>query len=79
MSTLFLCGGLSKNPSFVQMRTDITGRPVVLSQEGESVLVPAASLRAWASGCFTSVQEVMAKNEPSWGSCEFQMRGSKIP
>ena len=75
MSTLFLCGGLSKNPSSVQMRTDITGRPVVLSQEGESVLVHAASLRACASGCFTSVQEGMAKNEPSWGSCAFQMRG----
>lgn len=25
ISTLFLCGGLSKNPLFVQMHADITG------------------------------------------------------
>lgn len=27
LSTLFLCGGLSKNPLFVQMHADITGKP----------------------------------------------------
>ena len=75
VSTLYVCGGLSKNPLSVQMCRDITGRPVVLSQEVESVLVGAASVRACASGCFTSVQEAMAKNEPSWESCAFQMRG----
>lgn len=26
LSTLFLCGGLSKNPLFVQMHADITGK-----------------------------------------------------
>lgn len=26
VSTLFLCGGLSKNPLFVQMHADITGK-----------------------------------------------------
>ena len=26
ISTLFLCGGLSKNPLFVQMHADITGK-----------------------------------------------------
>ncbi|EPQ09958.1 FGGY carbohydrate kinase domain-containing protein [Myotis brandtii] len=56
ISTLFLCGGLSKNPLFVQMHADITGMPVVLSQEVESVLVGAAILGACASGDFTSVQ-----------------------
>nr|XP_045007218.1 FGGY carbohydrate kinase domain-containing protein isoform X4 [Jaculus jaculus] len=61
LSTLFLCGGLSKNPLFVQMHADITGVPVVLSQEVESVLVGAAILGACASGDFTSVQEAMAK------------------
>ncbi|XP_055978249.1 FGGY carbohydrate kinase domain-containing protein isoform X2 [Sorex fumeus] len=58
--TLFLCGGLSKNPLFVQMHADITGLPVVLSQEVESVLVGAAILGASASGDFASVQEAMA-------------------
>uniref|UniRef100_A0A4W2DZ77 FGGY carbohydrate kinase domain-containing protein n=1 Tax=Bos indicus x Bos taurus TaxID=30522 RepID=A0A4W2DZ77_BOBOX len=61
ISTLFLCGGLSKNPLFVQMHADITGLPVVLSQEVESVLVGAAVLGACASGDFASVQEAMAK------------------
>ena len=59
--TLFLCGGLSKNPLSVQMCGDITGRPVVLSQEVESVLVNAGRLRACASGDLTSVQEAMAR------------------
>nr|KAF6443782.1 FGGY carbohydrate kinase domain containing [Molossus molossus] len=57
ISTLFLCGGLSKNPLFVQMHADVTGMPVVLSQEVESVLVGAAILGACASGDFTSVQK----------------------
>ncbi|XP_059754925.1 FGGY carbohydrate kinase domain-containing protein isoform X4 [Balaenoptera ricei] len=61
ISTLFLCGGLGKNPLFVQMHADITGMPVVLSQEVESVLVGAAILGACASGDFASVQEAMAR------------------
>ncbi|XP_029421115.1 FGGY carbohydrate kinase domain-containing protein isoform X2 [Nannospalax galili] len=61
LSALFLCGGLSKNHLFVQMHSDITGMPVILSQEVESVLVGAAILGACASGDFTSVQEAMAR------------------
>ncbi|XP_050162520.1 FGGY carbohydrate kinase domain-containing protein isoform X2 [Myiozetetes cayanensis] len=61
INTLFLCGGLSKNPLFVQMHADITGKPVVLSREVESVLVGAAILAACASGDFASIQEAMAK------------------
>ncbi|XP_009285686.1 PREDICTED: FGGY carbohydrate kinase domain-containing protein isoform X2 [Aptenodytes forsteri] len=61
INTLFLCGGLSKNPLFVQMHADITGKPVVLSKEVESVLVGAAILGACASGDFASIQEAMAK------------------
>ncbi|XP_043376735.1 FGGY carbohydrate kinase domain-containing protein isoform X2 [Chelonia mydas] len=56
ISTLFLCGGLSKNPLFVEMHADITGKPIVLSKEVESVLVGAAILGACASGDFASVQ-----------------------
>ncbi|XP_053549603.1 FGGY carbohydrate kinase domain-containing protein [Bombina bombina] len=61
IGTLFLCGGLSKNPLFVQMHADITGLPVVLSKEVESVLVGAAILGACASGDFVSIQEAMEK------------------
>ncbi|XP_069498176.1 FGGY carbohydrate kinase domain-containing protein isoform X2 [Ambystoma mexicanum] len=59
INTLFLCGGLSKNPLFVQMHADITGMPVVLSKEVESVLVGAAVLGACACGDFTSIQDAM--------------------
>ncbi|KAM4641136.1 FGGY carbohydrate kinase domain-containing protein [Discoglossus pictus] len=59
--TLFLCGGLRKNPLFVQMHADITGLPVVLSKEVESVLVGAAILGACASGDFASIQDAMQK------------------
>ncbi|KAM8930001.1 FGGY carbohydrate kinase domain-containing protein [Pelodytes ibericus] len=61
ISTLFLCGGLSKNPLFVQMHADITGLPVVLSKEVESVLVGAAILGACASGDFPSIRDAMEK------------------
>ncbi|XP_077680067.1 FGGY carbohydrate kinase domain-containing protein isoform X4 [Eretmochelys imbricata] len=61
ISTLFLCGGLSKNPLFVEMHADITGKPIVLSKEVESVLVGAAILGACASGDFASVQEAMER------------------
>ncbi|XP_075037859.1 FGGY carbohydrate kinase domain-containing protein isoform X3 [Mixophyes fleayi] len=59
--SLFLCGGLSKNPLFVQTHADVTGLPVILSREVESVLVGAAILGACASGDFTSIQEAMQK------------------
>ncbi|KAJ6662570.1 hypothetical protein lerEdw1_011707, partial [Lerista edwardsae] len=56
VNTLFMCGGLSKNPLFVQMHADITGMPVVLAQEVESVLMGAAILGACASKDFASLQ-----------------------
>ncbi|XP_058159483.1 FGGY carbohydrate kinase domain-containing protein isoform X3 [Dasypus novemcinctus] len=67
--TLFLCGGLSKNPLFVQMHADITGMPVVLSQEVESVLVGAAILGACASGDFASVQNSEPLKDPRTSIC----------
>ncbi|XP_066481444.1 FGGY carbohydrate kinase domain-containing protein isoform X3 [Tiliqua scincoides] len=61
INTLFMCGGLSKNPLFVQMHADITGMPVVLAQEVESVLIGAAILGACASKDFASLQDAMNK------------------
>ncbi|XP_072275473.1 FGGY carbohydrate kinase domain-containing protein isoform X4 [Pyxicephalus adspersus] len=61
VSSVFMCGGLSKNPLFVQVHADVTGLPVVLSKEVESVLVGAAILGACASGDFASIQEAMQK------------------
>ncbi|XP_043941466.1 FGGY carbohydrate kinase domain-containing protein isoform X2 [Protopterus annectens] len=61
ITSLFMCGGLSKNPLFVQIHSDVTGMPVVLSREVESVLVGSAILGACASGDFSSIQEAMEK------------------
>ncbi|XP_040216758.1 FGGY carbohydrate kinase domain-containing protein isoform X2 [Rana temporaria] len=61
VSSLFMCGGLSKNPLFVQVHADVTGLPVILSKEVESVLVGAAILGACASSDFSSIQEAMQK------------------
>ncbi|XP_048394716.1 FGGY carbohydrate kinase domain-containing protein isoform X2 [Stegostoma tigrinum] len=61
IDTLFMCGGLSKNLLFVQIHADISGMPVVLAKEEESVLVGAAILGACASGDFKSLQEAMEK------------------
>ncbi|XP_062920336.1 FGGY carbohydrate kinase domain-containing protein isoform X6 [Mobula hypostoma] len=61
INTLFMCGGLSKNLLFVQMHSDISGMPIVLAEEVESVLVGAAILGAYASGDFKSIQEAMEK------------------
>ncbi|XP_020953459.1 FGGY carbohydrate kinase domain-containing protein isoform X5 [Sus scrofa] len=77
ISTLFLCGGLSKNPLFVQMHADITGMPVVLSQEVESVLVGAAILGACASGDFASVQNAYGSPKGKFNE-EAMARMSKV-
>uniref|UniRef100_W5KP01 FGGY carbohydrate kinase domain-containing protein n=1 Tax=Astyanax mexicanus TaxID=7994 RepID=W5KP01_ASTMX len=61
ITTLFLCGGLSKNPLFVQIHANTTGLPVVLAAEREAVLVGAAVLGACASGDCSSIQEAMEK------------------
>nr|XP_015211262.1 PREDICTED: FGGY carbohydrate kinase domain-containing protein isoform X1 [Lepisosteus oculatus]XP_015211263.1 PREDICTED: FGGY carbohydrate kinase domain-containing protein isoform X1 [Lepisosteus oculatus] len=61
INTLFLCGGLSKNPLFIQAHADITGLPVVLPKEPEAVLVGAAILGACASHDCSSLQEAMEK------------------
>ncbi|XP_077978386.1 FGGY carbohydrate kinase domain-containing protein-like [Glandiceps talaboti] len=61
ISTLIACGGLSKNPVFVQIHANATGLPVVLPKEPESVLLGAAILGACASSDFSSVQEAMTR------------------
>ncbi|XP_038124613.1 FGGY carbohydrate kinase domain-containing protein [Cyprinodon tularosa] len=59
--TLFLCGGLSKNPLFVQVQANATGLPVVLPNQSEAVLVGAAVLGACASQDCRTIQEAMKK------------------
>ncbi|KAJ8750747.1 hypothetical protein K2173_015928 [Erythroxylum novogranatense] len=56
---LLACGGLSKNPLFVQEHADVTGCPIVLPRESESVLLGAAILGAVASKKYSSLMEAM--------------------
>ncbi|KAM4728758.1 FGGY carbohydrate kinase domain-containing protein isoform 1-T2 [Anableps anableps] len=59
--TLFLCGGLSKNPLFVQIQANATGLAVVLPSQTEAVIVGAAVLGACASRDCRTIQEAMEK------------------
>lgn len=61
ITTLFMCGGLSKNSLFVQLHANTTGLPVVLTEEKEAVLIGAAVLGACASSDYSSIQEAMRK------------------
>lgn len=58
---LLVSGGLSKNPLYVQMHADITGLPVIIPHEPESVLLGAALLGARAANDHESVVSAMTK------------------
>ncbi|KAL8488827.1 hypothetical protein ACS0TY_024474 [Phlomoides rotata] len=65
IDTLLACGGLTKNPLFIQEHANITGYPIVLPRENESVLLGAAILGAVASKNYSTVREAMkALNAP---------------
>ncbi|XP_068142804.1 FGGY carbohydrate kinase domain-containing protein isoform X1 [Drosophila tropicalis] len=54
--TLLFCGGLAKNPLYVQCHADICNLPALIPNEQEMVLVGAAALGAAASGHFDSLE-----------------------
>ncbi|KAL9154725.1 hypothetical protein ABFS82_10G135000 [Erythranthe guttata] len=59
IDTLLACGGLTKNSLFIQEHADITGCPIILPRENESVLLGAAILGAVASKKYSTVREAM--------------------
>ncbi|CAI0402949.1 unnamed protein product [Linum tenue] len=59
INTLLACGGLSKNPLYVQEHADIMGCPVILPRESESVLLGAAILGAVAAKKYPTLMEAM--------------------
>lgn len=59
IDTLLACGGLSKNPVVIQEHADITGYPIILPRENESVLLGAAILGAVASKKYPTVRQAM--------------------
>ncbi|KAH8418215.1 hypothetical protein KR222_001068 [Zaprionus bogoriensis] len=54
--TLLFCGGLAKNPLYVQCHADICNLPALIPNEQEMVLVGAAALGAAASGHYDSLE-----------------------
>ncbi|KAL6973713.1 hypothetical protein U1Q18_027900 [Sarracenia purpurea var. burkii] len=56
---LLACGGLAKNPVFIQEHADITGYTIILPLESESVLLGAAILGAVAAKKYSGIKEAM--------------------
>lgn len=50
--SILICGGLSKNPLFVQTQSNIVALPVICPDEVESVILGSAILGACAAGYF---------------------------
>ncbi|KAF8400339.1 hypothetical protein HHK36_013636 [Tetracentron sinense] len=59
IETLLACGGLAKNPLYIQEHADIIGFPIILPKESESVLLGAAILGAVAAKKYSSLNEAM--------------------
>ncbi|KAL5674903.1 hypothetical protein ACJX0J_011034, partial [Zea mays] len=59
IDTLLACGGLAKNSLYIQEHADITGCPIILPRESESVLLGAAVLGAVAGKKFPGVRDAM--------------------
>lgn len=57
--SLLICGGITKDPLFVQIQADTTGLPIMKPHEKDSVLVGAAILGACASKYFKNMEEAI--------------------
>ncbi|RUS80212.1 hypothetical protein EGW08_012037 [Elysia chlorotica] len=59
ISLVYVCGGLRKNSSYVQTHADVLGRPLVLPDAKDPVLLGAAMLGAQAYMNKSSLKDVM--------------------
>ncbi|XP_013194694.2 FGGY carbohydrate kinase domain-containing protein [Amyelois transitella] len=57
--SLLICGGITKDPLFVQIQADAVGLPILRPHEKDSVLVGAAILGANASQHFNNIQDAI--------------------
>ncbi|KAF5273879.1 hypothetical protein FQA39_LY00994 [Lamprigera yunnana] len=85
ISSILICGGLTKNPLFVQTQADSANLPVVYPEEKESVLLGAAILGACAAKYFkdiTSAIRSMAGNgtviKPNKETVEYHNKKYKV-
>ncbi|KAJ4953932.1 hypothetical protein NE237_030764 [Protea cynaroides] len=59
INTLLACGGLAKNPLYIQEHANIIGCPIILPRESESVLLGAAILGAVAAKKYPGLRDAM--------------------
>lgn len=57
--SLLICGGITKDPLFVQTQADAVDLPILKPNEKDSVLVGSAILGACASKYFKNVQDAI--------------------
>lgn len=57
---LRVCGGPSRSALWMQIHADVTGKPIALPQEPESVLLGSAMLAALGAGLYPSLHEAAA-------------------
>ena len=58
-SDLFVTGGGSKNPVWLQEHADATGLTLILPKESEAVLLGSAVLAATAAGAYPNIYAAM--------------------
>src|SRR5205085_1725952 len=59
IDTLFVTGGGTKNPLWLQEHADATGLRLILPQEPEAVLLGSAILAATAAGAYPDIHAAM--------------------
>ncbi|KAL4711961.1 hypothetical protein ACJJTC_011268 [Scirpophaga incertulas] len=57
--SLLICGGITKDPLYVQIQSDVVGLPILKPNEKESVLVGSAILGACASQYFNNTTDAI--------------------
>lgn len=61
LSTILMCGGLSKNKLYPQTHADVIGLPVLLPKSPEPVLLGSAILGMVGAGKWKNVREALGK------------------
>lgn len=59
--SILICGGITKDPLFVQTQADAVDLPILKPHEKDSVLVGSAILGACASHYFLNIEEAIQK------------------
>ncbi|KAG9148737.1 hypothetical protein Leryth_013423 [Lithospermum erythrorhizon] len=77
IDTILACGGLAKNPLFIQEHADISGCPIILPRENESVLLGAAIIGAVASKKYDTIRSAMKSMNAS-GQVVYPSKDKKV-